>query len=231
MIRILGIDPGLAAGGMAVYSFSPGEVGSWAVRGIPTTGDEAQRRIDVPAVRDWLKEHQPRRAFIENVWSLPREASAFAFRYGRAIGALEATVACLGIPIVPVVPQVWKRHYGLLTPRGTERTVSEIKEASRQAALRKFPSMAAALRHKKSHGIAEAMLVAFYGAYQTSADLLTRLDFDDGVQQVCGITTEQAGEQEHEENPEQRGRRRSGLKPVQEDHGGGGFLANGTDGA
>ena len=80
---------------------------------------------------------------------------AGAFNFGVAFGDIRTTVRCCGIEPVFVVPQVWKKHYGI---RGSN------KEDSRHLALELFPDMAPLLARKKDEGRAEAMLIARYGA-------------------------------------------------------------------
>ena len=159
-VRILGIDPGLN-GAAAIYWVQPQ---LWKVVDLPTVGDSAQRRINAPALREWIMGNGgasgPHHAFIESVHALPKEAASFSFRYGRAIGALEATVACWNIPMTLVVPQQWKRFYNL---RGPD------KEQSRALAIRRFPTASGWLERKKDHGRAEAMLIAYFGAAAVGA--------------------------------------------------------------
>jgi crossover junction endodeoxyribonuclease RuvC len=165
-VRILGIDPGLS-GGVAVYFV---DIKRWLVIDLPTVGEGAQRRLNAPALRDWLGNPPPDHAFIESVQAMPSIPDKFgirrgmgvasSFRFGRVTGAIEATVACCNIPITLVVPQSWKRFYGL---RGSD------KEASRALALRRFPTAASHLARKLDHGRAEAMLIAYFGASAVGA--------------------------------------------------------------
>ena len=87
--------------------------------------------------------------------ALPRQGSSSGFTFGRAVGAIEATIALSGIPVTIVEPSVWKRFHKL---PGKE------KEASRQRALEIFPASHALLARKLDHGKAEASLIALYGA-------------------------------------------------------------------
>ncbi len=80
---------------------------------------------------------------------------AGAFNFGVAFGDLRTLVRCCGLEPLFVVPQTWKKHYGI---RGSN------KEDSRGLALELFPDMAHLLARKKDEGRAEAMLIARYGA-------------------------------------------------------------------
>ena len=77
------------------------------------------------------------------------------FKYGRAVGAIEAAITLSGIPVTIVEPSMWKRFW---------RLPGKDKESSRQQALQLFPAAHAALARKKDHGRAEASLIALYGA-------------------------------------------------------------------
>lgn len=73
----------------------------------------------------------------------------FGDSYGKAKGVFEV----LGIPYTRAEPQSWKRHFGL---------IGQDKDASRQLALIRFPTMADRLKRKKDDGRAEALLLALW---------------------------------------------------------------------
>jgi hypothetical protein len=72
----------------------------------------------------------------------------------RSRGIVEAAVDIARLQLRVVQPQTWKRHFGLLR---TE------KDEARQVALRLFPMAADALKRKKDHNRADALLIAHYG--------------------------------------------------------------------
>lgn len=84
----------------------------------------------------------------------------------RSRGAVEAAVAIarrngMDVQEVWVSPQKWKRDFGL--KRDQDDTDSQVKEKSRQCALRLFPDFAdSALKFKNSHNRAEALLIAHW---------------------------------------------------------------------
>ena len=149
-MKILGIDPGVR-GGLAVIDVvddtSPQLVDAID---IPVTGVKAKERIDALAV-EWIHGHQPQHAYIERGQAMPRQGASSGFKYGRAVGSLEAVVSLCKIPVTIIEPSAWKRLHGL---RGGD------KELSRQHALQLFPAAHSLLARKQDHGRAEAALIA-----------------------------------------------------------------------
>ena len=138
---ILGVDPGIC-GGLAI------------VIDIPVTGTGPKERIDAIALRAWIVAHRPRHAYIERAQAMPQQGASSGFKYGRAVGAIEAVLACCEIPMTVVEPSAWKKSHRL---RGKD------KESGRQRALQLFPAQHALLALKRWHGRAAA-LIALYGA-------------------------------------------------------------------
>ena len=150
-VRILGIDPGIN-GGLAIVDVLDGAAPRLVdAIDIPTVGVKAKERVDAIAVRKWIETHWPDQAVIERAQAMPRQGASSGFKYGRAVGALEAVITCCEIPLTIVEPSAWKRFHQLY---------STDKEASRQRALQLFPSAHALLARKKDHGRAEASLLA-----------------------------------------------------------------------
>ena len=85
---------------------------------------------------------------------MPRQGSSSGFKYGRSVGAIEATIITSGIPMTIVEPTMWKKAYRL---HGGD------KEGARQRALQLFPAAHTLLARKKDHQRAEAALVALFG--------------------------------------------------------------------
>jgi crossover junction endodeoxyribonuclease RuvC len=142
-VRILGIDPGIS-GGLAVIEIADGAVPVLVeCSDIPVVGTGAKERVDVAAIRNFIDRHKSTRALIERAQAMPKQGALSGFKYGRAVGAIEATIA----------PTAWKRHWHL---------PGKDKESGRQKALQLFPAAHAALARKKDHGRAEAALIALY---------------------------------------------------------------------
>ena len=150
---ILGIDPGLAGGLAIVDATAPRLIDAVD---IPIIGTAAKTRVDVLGIRIWIEAHRPiDHAVIERAGVMPRQGISSGFKYGRAVGAIEALIALLEIPLTIVEPSVWKRRLGL---------IGGDKETSRQRALQLFPAAHALLALKKHHGRGEAALIALCSA-------------------------------------------------------------------
>ncbi|MDE2105511.1 MAG: hypothetical protein KGL39_50255 [Patescibacteria group bacterium] len=155
MPLILGIDPGLS-GGLCFLSAASGQPRRViSADDIPTFGVDAKRRVDALAVAKLIQACPPDFAVIERAQAMPDQGSSSGFNYGRAVGALEAVVLGMEIPLEIVEVSAWKKAHGL---------IKTDKEASRQKALLLFPDAHAFIARKKDHGRAEAMLLANYGA-------------------------------------------------------------------
>ena len=152
---ILGVDPGIH-GGLAVASIDANGAAPRLVDAIdiPATGVGAKERIDPLAIRAWITQHAPQHAFIERAQAMPKQGASSGFKYGRAVGAIEAVIACCAIPLTIVEPSICKKFH---------RLPGKDKEAGRQRALQLFPSAHALLARKKDHGRAEAALIALAG--------------------------------------------------------------------
>lgn len=155
---VLGVDPEIR-GGLAVVN--DGGVGTLVdAIDIPVIGSGARERVDVAAVRALIERHKPALALIERAQAMPRQGSSSGFKYGRAVGALEAAVALSGIPLEIIEPATWKRAW---------RLPGKDKEAARQRALQLFPAAHTLLARKLDHGRAEAALIALYGLQNSRA--------------------------------------------------------------
>src|SRR5262245_13567051 len=154
-MKILGIDPGVR-GGLAIVDIIDGAAPVMvACIDVPVIGSGAKERVDSIAIRDLIDTHKPARALIERAQAMPKQGTSSGFKYGRAVGALEAVVALCSVPLEIVEPSVWKKHFHL---RGRD------KEGGRQQALQLFPASHAVFARKKDHGRAEAALIALFGA-------------------------------------------------------------------
>ena len=162
-MRILGIDPGAVSGGCAIVEISDG-VAPQLVDAIdlPIIGVKAKQRIDVLALRNWIQQHRPDHAVIERAQAMPKQGASSGFKYGRAVGALEAALALCEVPMTIIEPPAWKKAHHL---RGGD------KESGRQRALQLFPSAHALLARKKDHGRAEAALIALAGVNHGPAEV------------------------------------------------------------
>jgi crossover junction endodeoxyribonuclease RuvC len=155
MTVVLGIDPGIRGGLAIVRLFESGPRLIDAID-IPTVGTGAKERVDILALRTWLLGHSPYQAFIERAQAMPGQGSSSGFKYGRAVGSIEAIVAACEIPFEIVEPSVWKRAL---------RLPGKDKEIARQRAIQMFPHAHDLLARRKDHGRAEAALIGYVGIY------------------------------------------------------------------
>ena len=153
-MKFLGCDPGIH-GAFALIEVNGDACHVVDAIDIPTIGTKAKERVNVHAIQEWILQHGPHHAFIERGGTMPRQGIASAYKFGRAVGALEAVITLCAIPLEIVEPSVWKRALRL---KGKD------KELSRQRALELFPHAQHLLARRKDHQRAEAMLLAYYGA-------------------------------------------------------------------
>ena len=153
-MKILGVDPEIK-GGLAIVAVDNGAAPQPVdVIDIPVIGEGAKERVDALALWGWINHHQPQHAYIERAQAMPKQGASSGFKYGRAVGALEAAVALCEIAMTIVEPGAWKKTHHL---HGKD------KEGARQRALQLFPAAHTLLARKKDHGRAESALIALYG--------------------------------------------------------------------
>jgi len=156
-VKILGVDPGIH-GGLAIVVLNDGAAPQLITAiDIPVVGTGAKERVDVLAIRNWIARYQPVHAYIERAQAMPKQGASSGFKYGRAVGAIEAMLACCEIPMTVVEPSAWKKLQQL---RGKD------KEGGRQRALQLFPAAHGLLARKRDHGRADSALIALYGTRQ-----------------------------------------------------------------
>lgn len=169
ILKVVGIDVGLTSAAAAIYGFvgpPRGEPSLLSGFFIPTVGEDGGKRIDVPALQEWLRKQAPDIAYIENATAMPSQpgpdghrrpmGAGTMARYLRACGAIEATVACCGVQSVLIMPAVWKRAMKLSGPN-KQNSVDLIRSLCPERAATWF-------KFKKSHNLAEAALLSIYGA-------------------------------------------------------------------
>jgi Holliday junction resolvasome RuvABC endonuclease subunit len=98
-MKVLGIDPGIN-GGAAIIEITDGAAPRLLdAIDVPTVGSGAKQRVNVAGLRQWIQSHRPDYAAVERGQAMPRQGASSGFKFGRACGALEATVACCEIPV------------------------------------------------------------------------------------------------------------------------------------
>jgi Holliday junction resolvasome RuvABC endonuclease subunit len=166
-MKILGADGGIR-GGLAIVDIVDGAAPHLLdAIDIPVAGVGAKERVDVLSVRTWIETHRPDHAVIERAQAMPRQGASSGFKYGRAVGAVEATMTLCNIPLTIVEPSAWKKFHNLHKAPG--QTATEVKEASRQRALQLFPAAHRLLSRRMDHGRAEAALIAITPIHGISA--------------------------------------------------------------
>jgi hypothetical protein len=152
-MKILGIDPGLSG---AYALIKDGEI--VCSGDLPRLGDGAQSRVAGALFGSVVKELAPDFAVIESVSAMPKQGVSSTFRFGRAVGTIEGVATALLVPMHHVIPGKWKGYFHLTgKPDGGA-------EASRQAAIQRWPAHAALFSRKKDHNRAEAALIALWFA-------------------------------------------------------------------
>src|SRR5215510_14283757 len=110
---ILGVDPGIK-GGCAIVMVHDGAAPDVVdIIDIPVVGVGAKERVDVLALRDWIRQHRPDHAVIERAQAMPKQGASSGFKYGRAVGAIEAVIALCGVPLTIIEPTAWKKAHHL----------------------------------------------------------------------------------------------------------------------
>jgi crossover junction endodeoxyribonuclease RuvC len=151
---ILGIDIGVT-GGIAILSPS-GELIEVHAMPCLTDGPAGRRAVNAPLLASIVFASHPTRAFVESVNARPGEGPTGAFAFGRArAGVIEGVLAATGVRCQFLTPAYWKRAVGL--PPGRD------KDASRAAAIQRWPAKAELFSRKKDDGVAEAALIAVAG--------------------------------------------------------------------
>lgn len=164
---VIAVDPGLTGAIAALADGEYSRVIDMPVVAKRNGANEVDPALLAQAIREIRGKHLGAYcvAVLEQVGAMPSipgpggvrrgMGATSAFGFGDTFGTIRGVIATLGIPVVRVVPQTWKRHFGL---RGAD------KNASRAMALQRCPAAAGALTRVKDNGRAEAILLALYGA-------------------------------------------------------------------
>ena len=141
----IGIDPG-KSGGIAWI-----QDGKACVEKMPDTLQDLWELIE--GIRYFDHPQNPNcKAYLEQIHSSPQMGVVSAFTFGNGFGHLEMALTASGIPFERVRPQVWQKAMGCMT-KGD-------KNVSKRRSQELFPQI------KVTHAIADALLIAAYGAKQ-----------------------------------------------------------------
>jgi hypothetical protein len=147
MSTIVGIDPGVT-GGLAVIR----EGRLAGVEPMPVHNG----RADGMGIDELLVMWEPDAVYLEDTQPMPKNGSIASFSLGLNTGIVIGAVTANAFALVRVKPQLWKKRMGL---------TGKPKDASRGLARELFPEFADKFKLVKSDGLAEAALIARYGAF------------------------------------------------------------------
>ena len=143
---VVGVDPGVT-GGVAILPLW----GDWSMAGRMATVDYGAKTrfgaLDTRLIPTGAV------AFVELVHSMPRQGVASAFSFGLSTGAALGALFERCHSVYAVTPQRWKGDLRL----------SADKAESTAMAVSYFPKHAAMLGLKVNNGVAEALLIAYWG--------------------------------------------------------------------
>ena len=155
----LGIDPGLS-GGMALYDLQTGAMHLTAmpVHHKTTAKGTRKKMLDLHAIRDWLDLFTGPHvhAWVEDPHAMPGQGVVAMFTFGSVCGVLQMAVVMSHMPMTLVAPATWKGHMGL----------SKDKDHARRRASQLMPAYAHCWAKSGQDGLAEAALLAYYGAHR-----------------------------------------------------------------
>ena len=128
-----------------IIAIDPGQEGAIAYQithderfGKPETWNETGV-IEMPATITDLKDdlaimkcQEYSVAYLEDVNVMPGQGSVSSGKFMRHVGHLEAMLIALNYKVVYVKPQVWQKHFSLLT----KKTASGVKESKDQHKMR-----------------------------------------------------------------------------------------------
>ena len=149
-MMICGIDPGLT-GGIAFIHADKHELQAHRA---PILAVNKKRFIDCWKILKLMDEYDPDHIFIEKQQAMPKQGLSSTFQTGFGYGVYVGLIIALGIPYTEVNSRVWKRDFNL----------SSDKDEARKRASELMPKGAGVWSLKCEDGVAEAALIAYWGA-------------------------------------------------------------------
>lgn len=144
MTLFVGIDPGAVSGAWGIIDHH-GEF--WSCGSIPHKDGIIQAKAFRAELLQAI-DRQDAIAVVEDVHSMPKQGVSSTFKFGRAVGAIQAVCELSLKDWVLVTPQRWKKDMGL----------TQDKTHGLAVAKEMFPN--APLSKKKDHNLAEALMLA-----------------------------------------------------------------------
>lgn len=149
---ICGIDPGLK-GGIAFL-----DRGIVLANRTPILKTKVKKKaktyLDVGSIVALLLQNKPSHIYIEKQQAMPRQGVASTFMTGFGYGIYLGIFITLGIKYTEVSPSKWKK----------DLHVTSDKDQARERATQIFPNAAEMWSLKCEDGVAEAAMIAYWGA-------------------------------------------------------------------
>lgn len=148
---IIAIDPG--ASGACVALDDEGQI----VGHIPMPTYKAGKttHVNAAALAGWIHSHRDAsKVFVERVGAMPGQGVSSMFAFGHSAGVVEGVVGALGIPLVLVTPQAWKKAHGL---------IGKDKDEARTRAAQLYPWERTFDLKGKGQALADAVLIGLWG--------------------------------------------------------------------
>lgn len=140
----VGIDPGAVSGAWGMIDHHSQYIASGS---IPNN----EGRIEAHKFKQDLRQALDGRdcwIVIEDVHAMPKQGVSSTYKFGRAVGAIEAVTELMLVPWFIVSPQSWKKFMGVTSDKNS--SLDKARELWKTAPLKR----------KKDHGIAESLLLA-----------------------------------------------------------------------
>jgi len=157
----IGVDPGLS-GAIAAYCPDNENLIYFATPTLEITRNGKKKRAfdhqelarKMDEIVDLIGANNIKRVVIEKVGAMPGQGVSSMFSFGTSYGAVVQAIADHFLRIEHVTPQVWKKAM----------KVTADKDSSRARASQLLPRHCGAWSRVKDDGVAEATLMALYGA-------------------------------------------------------------------
>lgn len=150
---ICGIDPGLSGGIAFIEEDTVCSVEAVPVHKIKE-GKSVKRYLDCFTILHLLHTYNPQHVFIEKQQAMPRQGVSSTFRTGFGYGLYIGMLIAGDYDYTIVGAKEWKKYFNL----------SSDKDLSREKASVIFPDASHLWRQKNQDGLAEAALIAYFGA-------------------------------------------------------------------
>lgn len=144
MRLFLGVDPGAVSGAWGIVDHHGAY---WSSGMIPHKDGKILGHVWVAELRQAI-DGQDVEIALESVHSMPNQGVSSTFKFGRAVGAIEALLGLFPTALVLVRPQDWKKKMG----------VTADKRSSLDLARKLWHN--APLTRLKDQNVAEALLIA-----------------------------------------------------------------------